>query len=229
MNTTTLRSRQAGPPVGSAPDDGRLPARPRRGYLNRWSLILTAAAACAAGFYGGVRIEKGQLAMSSTAAGAGPSALAGRFRAPGAGPGAGATAGAGGGATAGAPAGASGSAARPGGFTPGPGAAAGPGGGGSFGTIASVRGKAVYVTDSSGNTVKVRLSSATKITKSLGVSRSSLHPGDTVIIRGAANSSGTLVAATVSDSGAATRASGSGSSGASGGGGGLGSLFSAGG
>jgi hypothetical protein len=219
MKTATYDPRPGRPPIGGGPDDERLPTRPQRRYLNRWSLILTAAVTCAAGFYAGVRIEKGQLANSSSAAGSG-AGLAGRLRA-----GLGASGGPGG---AGAAPAAAGGAAPSGGAARAGGAAPGAGAGASFGTIANIRGKTFYVTDTSGNTVKVKLSSATKVTKSLGVSRSSLHPGDTVIIRGASNSSGTLVAATVSDSGAsATRASGSGSGSPSGGG--VSSLFSAGG
>jgi hypothetical protein len=229
MSTATYERREE--PAG-VDDSGRLPRRPRRHFLNRWSLALTAAVACAAGFYGGVRIEKGQLSGSTTttAGGSGLAALAGRLRA-----GAGA-AGAGGAASAagaGGAAGAAGAGGAAGGVGRGAGAGAGgPGGGAgaSFGTITSVRGGTFYITESTGNTVKVQLSSATKLTKSLSVHRGALHPGDTVVVRGVANSAGTLVAATVSDSGsgsASARASGSGSSSSAGGG--LSSLFSAGG
>ncbi len=173
--------------------------------------------ACAAGFYAGVRIEKGQVSGSGTTGtgSSGLAALAGRLRAGGgAGGGAGGLAGlAGGGAARG-------------------GAGGTGGGGGSFGTITSIRGGAFYITDSTGNTVKVRLSSATKISKSLGVSRRSLHPGDTVLIRGLTSFSGTITAASVSDTGAAAGArtpTTTGSSGSGSSGGGLGSLFSGGG
>ena len=82
----------------------------------------------------------------------------------------------------------------------------GPGGGGtSFGTISSVRGDSLYVTTATGNVVKVKLSSATKVSKSLNVKRSALHPGDTVVIRGVTNSKGTVSASSVSDSGASAR------------------------
>jgi hypothetical protein len=236
MSTATYERRDE--PVDPVDDSGRLPRRPRRHFLNRWSLALTAAVACAAGFYGGVRIEKGQLSGSTTATagGSGLAALAGRLRAGGA-AGAGGSAGAGGAVGAGGSAGAGG-AGGPGGAAgaagsggAGPAGAAG-GAGASFGTITSVRGGTFYITESTGNTVKVKLSSATKITKSLNVHRGSLHPGDTVVIRGVANSSGTLVAATVSDSGsgrASGAGAGSGAGSGSSGGGGLSSLFSAGG
>ena len=62
----------------------------------------------------------------------------------------------------------------------------------------------IYLTDPTGNTVKVTLSSSTKLTKSLNVSKSSLHPGDTIVVQGVKNSSGTIVATSVSDSAAST-------------------------
>jgi len=92
----------------------------------------------------------------------------------------------------------------------------------SIGTISSVNGNTIYITDATGNTVKVTLSSATKITKSLGVSKHSLRPGDSVVIRGVKNRSGKVSATSISDSGAgnagsgATGAGGSGGSGRSG-------------
>ncbi len=88
------------------------------------------------------------------------------------------------------------------------------GGSASFGTVSSISGKTLYVTDTSGNTIKVTLSPATKVTKSVGVSAKSVHPGDTVVVSGIKGSGGTVQAATVSDSGA--RASSSGASGAGG-------------
>src|SRR5207237_5013064 len=52
-------------------------------------------------------------------------------------------------------------------------AGGGGGGGVSFGTVSSVNGNTIYLTEGSGNTVKVTLSSATKITKSQNTSKSS--------------------------------------------------------
>lgn len=156
------------------------PGRPRRRWLNRRGAALAAVITCAAGFYGGVRIEKSQVSSTAT-----PAAAAG---AGGAGAGA---AGAGAGARAG--------------FA---GGAAGGGGNASFGTVSSVNGNTIYLTDSSGNTVKVTLSSATEITKNQSVSKTSIRPGDTVVIQGAKSSSGTITATSVTDSGA--RATGSG-------------------
>jgi hypothetical protein len=191
-------------PYDSQPQDSdagqqgfAMPGRPRRRFFNRKSAALAAAITCAAGFYGGVRVEKGQLTSSTSAAAAAPS---------GAGTGAAAT---------GATGAAAGAGPRPGfggGGFGGGGAGGGGGGGGanaSFGRVTSVDGNTVYLTDSSGNTVKVKLSSSTKITKSVAVAKTSVHPGDAVVIQGLKNSGGTLVATSLSDSGAATAGSAS--------------------
>jgi hypothetical protein len=169
------------------------PGRPRRRFFNRRSAALAAMITCAAGFYAGIQVEKGQLASTASAATTSATAGAAAGARTGAAPGGGGAAG--------------GFAGRFGG------AGGGGGGNASLGTISSVNGNTIYLTDTTGNTVKVTLSSSTKLTKSLGVSKSALHPGDSVVIQGVKNSSGTLVATTVSDSG--TRTTGGGSTGAS--------------
>jgi hypothetical protein len=189
--------------------DGQVPRRPRRQFFNRRVAALLAAVACAAGFYAGVQIEKGQVRTSSASA---------TLPALSAGGGSGART-----ATRGVT-GSAGAGGLPGG---------GPGGAnGSVGTISSVSGRALYLKDSSGNTVKVKLSSATKLTKSLSVSRKSVRPGDSVVIQGVKNSQGVLVASSVSDSGASSTSSsstsGSSTSGSSSGSSSVGSLFSGG-
>jgi hypothetical protein len=79
-----------------------------------------------------------------------------------------------------------------------------------------VSGNTIYLTDTSGNTVKVTLSSSTKLTKSLGVSKSSLHPGDAIVVQGVKNSGGTIVATSVSDTGARPTGTGSAAGGTAG-------------
>jgi hypothetical protein len=167
------------------PDQEQLatPGRPRRRWFNRKSAALAAAITCAAGFYAGVSVEKGQLASAATTTTAAASTS-------GAGTASGARAG----------------------F---PGAARG-GGNASIGTVSSVNGKTIYLTDTAGNTVKVTLSSATKITKSQSVSRASIRPGDTVVIQGAKGSNGTLTATSVSDSGTGAGRGGAGTTGSAG-------------
>jgi len=159
------------------PDNESLtaPGRSRRHFLSRKSAALAAVVTCAAGFYVGVRVEKGQLPSSTSSTATGTAATART----GAG---GFLGGAGFGGTAGT-------------------------GSASAGTIASVSGNTLYLTESSGNTVKVRLASSTKLTKSLNVSKSSLNPGDTIVVQGAKSSNGTITATSVSDSGAKTTSS----------------------
>jgi hypothetical protein len=209
-----------------------LPRRPRRQFFNRKSAVLVALITCAAGFYAGVRVEKGQVSGSSTALRlpSATGAAAGTARTGASRTGAAGAAGA-------ARSGAAG-ASRTGGF---PGFAGGAGGGfaggsASVGTVASVNGRTIVLTETSGNTVKVQLSPSTKITKNQSVSRHAVRPGDTIIVQGAPNSKGTTVAASVTDSGASSTGSGSSSSGGSSSGsssgtsgGGVGSLFSSGG
>ena len=195
-----------------------LPGRPRRRFLNRWSAASLALLACGAGFYAGVRVEKGQLAnspstarcFSSPSLGGSHRALhqrsdrqrcqrrslrfveripAWRWRHP-------------------------------------------------RGSIRWRRldrhdlrastGNTIYTTEASGNVVQVKLSSATTITKSLGVSKRSLHAGDSVVIQGAKNSDGTISATSVSDSGASDTSTGSGATSSSSGSSAANSLFGSG-
>ncbi len=169
-------------------DTGALSGRPRRRFLNRWSALLMALVLGAVGFFIGVRVEKGQLSSSSTGNGA-----AAAFRRL-----SGSAAGGTGGASK------TGAAARFGGF--------GAAGGATIGTVASVNGRTIYVTETGGNTVKVKLSSATKLTKSETVGRSKINPGDSVVITGVSGSRGTIDATSLSDSGASSSTSSTSSS-----------------
>jgi hypothetical protein len=177
-----------------------LPGRPRRQFFNRWTAALVAVITCAIGFYVGIDVEKGQVSSSGGTARAftPPAGLGGTS----------ASSSTRGTSNAASGARSSRSGALPGGGAGFPGGAFG-GANASIGTISSVNGNTIYITDTSGNTIKVTLSSATKITKSLGVSKHSLHPGDSVVIRGLKNSNGKVSATTVSDSGASNTGSGS--------------------
>ncbi len=206
--------------------DGELPNRRRRQLFNKWSALLFALILGGAGFYAGVRVEKGQLSTSSPAGFA--SSLASRFGRAGTGTtgATGATGRSGTGTTgsSGAPS-TSGGAGRfgAGGFS-GLGGLAG--GSATVGSVSSVDGNTIYVTDTSGNTVKVTLSSATKITKSQAVSKAKVYPGDSVVISGVKGSNGSISATNLTDSGASsTGSSTSGSSGSGSSGSGLSSLF----
>jgi Domain of unknown function (DUF5666) len=196
--------------------DERLPRRSRRQFFNRRVAALLALLTGAIGFYAGVRVEKGQLSSAGT----------GLTRPLGAVTGGAATGGAAGRAGGGAGGSAGGRGAGFGAFA---GGAGGPGGANaSFGTVASVNGKTIYLTEASGNTVKVKLSSATKISKTQSASRKAIRPGDTIVVSGVPGSGGTVSAATVTDSGVRTTG-GAGASGTSGSGGASGSGSSGGG
>ena len=210
-----------------------MPRRPRRRLLTRWSALLLAAMTCAIGFYVGVRVEKGHIASSPTTIGAGGGFAARGGAAAGGAPRSGAAsalrrrAGTGRRAsgTAGrridrGRAGAAGAAGFAGRFG---------GGNATFGTVASIDGKTLTLTEASGDTVKVKLTSATKITKTESAKRSQIHPGDTITVSGVTGKQGTVSAATVSDSGARTTGGSSPSSGSSSSGGSsVSSLFSGG-
>ena len=207
-----------------------LPGRPRRQWFNRKSAALFAVLLGAIGFYAGVRVEKSQVSNSSSTTGAlgaggGAAALRAAAARGGGATGSGATGSgaAGSGATgasgsgAASRAGASGASGLRGLFGGGAGGFAGAGA--TFGTVSSISGNNLYITEASGNTVKVALSSATKVTKNVSVGKKAVRPGDTVVVAGAKNSNGTVSATTLSDTGAgaggAAGASGSGSSGSS--------------
>jgi hypothetical protein len=181
--------------------DASLPGRPRRVLVNRYSAGLAAVLIGAACFYAGVRVEKSQVSSSSSTGTGGTgafAALASRFGA-GAGTGSSATS-----RSAGATAGRFGGAAGAGGFA----GFAGGAGGGTAGTISTIDGDTLYLTESSGNTVKVKLSSATTLTKTVSVAKKSLFPGDTVSVTGASKG-GTVTATAVADSGSSSAATSS--------------------
>ena len=190
--------------------DVALPGRPRRKLLSWWSAGLFAVILGAVGFYVGVRIEKNQLANSTTAsafsAAAGTGA-AGRTGGTAAGAGAAGRTGASG-ATSARGTGTGGGAGFRGLF----GGAGGAGGSATLGTVGSISGDSLLVTETSGNTVKVTLSSATKVTKNVTVGKGAVRPGDLVVVAGAKNSDGTVSATTVNDTGASPAAAASGSS-----------------
>jgi Domain of unknown function (DUF5666) len=165
-----------------------LPSRPRRRWWTPWTGIVLAVLLGAIGFYVGVRVEKSQLSNSASTTG-----LTGATGA------------------AGARAGAA-SGTRGGGLGAGLAARFGGGGNATFGTVSAVSGGSLYVTDATGNTVKVTFNSATKVTKSVGVSKSAIRPGDTVVIQGLKGSGGEINATSVSDSGARSSSFGGGSS-----------------
>jgi hypothetical protein len=166
------------------PELEQLPERPRRKLLTPSIVLLALVLFAACGFIGGVLVQKGQ-GSSSGGAGAGASSFASRF-----------------GAGASGASGASGAAGTGGFASRFAGLFGGGAGGGTSGTVSSISGGTLYVTETSGNTVAVETTPESKIKKSESVSAGAIHPGDTVVVEGITGSTGTVVASSVTDSGA---------------------------
>lgn len=179
-------------------DPQELPRRPRRRLVTPWTLALAAVLVAALGFIGGVQVQKGEQdgGAAGVAAGGLPAgaraALAG-----GAGAGAARTGGTAGG-TAGAGAAQADGTAAAGAGTP------------TLGEVASKDGSTLYVTDSSGATVKVRTNGNSKVTRTAKSKVADVHPGDTVVITGTENDNGTVTATQITATGAGASALGGG-------------------
>jgi hypothetical protein len=74
--------------------------------------------------------------------------------------------------------------------------AAGAGAGRTIGTVKLIDGTNLYITDASGNVVKVSTTGAS-FTKTVSGAVTDVHPGDTVVVTGAAGSDGTVSARSV--------------------------------
>jgi hypothetical protein len=156
-------------------DSQELPARPRRRLLTPLPLALAGALLIACGFIGGVLVQKGQESGSSAGSPASFSALRSALG------GASATRGAGGSASAGA-----------GNFL------GRLGGGATVGQVAYVRGGTLYVTNAEGNTVKVRTSEASTVSKTVKAAVGQIHPGETVTVVGEKGGGGAILARSIS-------------------------------
>jgi hypothetical protein len=168
-------------------------AAPPRRKLPWLTLLLGAAVIAAGSFAGGALVEKNNNSGSSSAA----SAFA-KLRA-------GATGGTGGFSRTGTGTGGTGTgtgtgAAAGGGFG-GFGGGSAAGGGATTGTVKLVDGSTIYVTNSSGNIVKVTTGSSTTVSIAKSGSVSQLQPGQTVTVRGTTDSSGDVAATTVTEGG----------------------------
>ena len=157
------------------------PARPRRKLLSPLPATLLVVLLIVGGFFAGVEVEKGQ-SSSGTSSGfpAGLSALRS------------AAAGGTSKSTSGAPSGFPGASS---GGIPGAGLSAG---GLTTGEVTYVSGSSLYVTNTEGNTVKVKAPAGTTVTKTVNTTVHSVHPGDTVVVRGSQNKNGSVTASSVS-------------------------------
>ena len=137
-----------------------LPVRPRRRLVTPVRATLAAGLIAAAGFLGGVEVQKSQGGSSSNSSGP-PAAFSG-------GP--------------------------PGGGAGGAGFGGQQQSNATVGSIRSKDGSTLYVEDSSGNTVKVKTTSNSKVTRAASSSTGAIHPGDSVVIQGTKSSSGVVTA-----------------------------------
>ena len=171
-----------------------MPSRPRRRLLTVWSAGLVALLLGTVGFYVGVRVQKASGGGSTSSLGAAFTAGSGGLTARAGGMSSTARRSFSGGSS---------SAGFSGGF---------PGGSGSghevSGEVSSRAGDTLYVEESGGNIVKVKLSGSTTVTKTESVSASKIYPGEEVVVSGEKGSaSGTVTALSVSDTGASSSSS----------------------
>ena len=87
------------------------------------------------------------------------------------------------------------------------------------GTVTDIIGNTVYVTNSSGNLVKVTVSSTTTVDRNAASSVAGLRPGDTVTVQGSTATNGTVSAASISATAKGVTVTGGGGFGGFGGGG----------
>jgi hypothetical protein len=148
--------------------EAELPPRPRRKLLTRGPLALLAVLIAAGGFIGGVQVQKGQ--QDSAGAGFGGGGLPDIAAVGGAGAGAGS--------------------ARAG-------AAGGAAGETTIGEVANVKGKTLYVTSADGNTIAVKVTGSSTITRTADASAGKVRPGDSVVVQGAKRASGAVEATSI--------------------------------
>lgn len=93
-----------------------------------------------------------------------------------------------------------------------PGSAGGAAGAGrpTIGTVSSAHGSVLYVKDSSGITVRVKTTRASKVFRTAGSTVRRVHPGDTVIVQGSTAKDGTVRATRVSATAAGASPAGGG-------------------
>jgi hypothetical protein len=174
-----------------ARDIGAELAAPPRRKLPWLTLLLAGGVIAAAGFAGGALVEKNNGGGSSSAASAFAKLRSGAT---------GGAAGAGGFSR-------SGGASAAGGFGGGGfGGGGGAAGGATTGTVKLVDGNTIYVTNSSGNIVKITTGGSTTVSIAQSGKVSQIQPGQTVTVRGTTDSSGNVTATSVTEGGTTTGA-----------------------
>jgi hypothetical protein len=166
-------------------------ARPRRRLLSPPTVILAIVLFAVVGFLVGVHVEKGQLGSSTAGRAAATGAAAGGARRA-----AGGGRGAAGGTTGAAGAAGFFAGAGAGGFGGGAGAssAAGPV---TTGTVESTSGTTLYVQNAAGNTVAIKTTPETQVTRTVDATPSAVHPGETVVVQGTTGPDGAIDAVTI--------------------------------
>lgn len=167
---------QAGPGWGGEEEE-ELPSRPRSRFLAPLPIALIVVLIAAAGFLGGVLVQKGSEGGESAAglpggAGGLPSFLSEKG-------GEGEAGGSGSEASAGLPVGLGGS------------------GSAVTGTVTSIKGQTVYVKESEGNVVVVKAEDGSTVSRDSNVSVEKIHPGDSVVVQGSKHGS-TVKASSIS-------------------------------
>jgi hypothetical protein len=84
-----------------------------------------------------------------------------------------------------------------GGFGPGGPQGATGGDAATTGTVEYTKGNVLYVKDSDGNTIKVKVKSSSDVTRTASTESGDVQPGDSVVVQGAANAGGTVTATAV--------------------------------
>jgi hypothetical protein len=69
--------------------------------------------------------------------------------------------------------------------------------GATVGQVAYVSGNTLYVTNAEGNTVKVRTSVASTVTKTVKTDVKGIHPGETVVVTGSSGTNGAISAESI--------------------------------
>jgi hypothetical protein len=95
-----------------------------------------------------------------------------------------------------------------------PGGGAAPAGGGqdapTVGTVANKKDGTLYVSGADGTTVRVKTNAQSKVTRNAAASARGIYPGDTVVVQGAKDADGNLVATQITATSKTAAASGGG-------------------